>query len=393
MRRLLYGLVLLAFGLAAWAGPVASVAVPPPDGLLPASVTADGEARFVARQADDGTVSPTAVVATFPRHGGTLRVAVDADVAEADVPSCVRIDLTGAGKFTEAMRIPMNLAIAHEGHYDGAFGPQALETMVDGVRTSVTVRGTYHFSESGQRMTVFLGTALEGTCAFGGAEYRLRVIDGNADLFVGDRAIRQADRFGGFASGDRVQVDQPGGVVSEGLYGQPLLVDGVWYRVALSPDRQTVSATKLNLQFGRLAVPHLAWSAVLVGEQFVLDLRGNRREVTLPVDRYTVASYRETAPVPFGPPATLTRGPGGTTIEVKPDALTVGALGTPLTASVRTEWDAAAREVTFYSSLRDAAGVEVTLDLGDDRKWDNAAEFEVVGPDGQVVHRDTFEHG
>ena len=60
---------------------------------------------FISAPEDCGTVHPKATIATL----GQIKVAIDADKSDAPKSNVIRIDLTGRGKFEDALIAPLKI--------------------------------------------------------------------------------------------------------------------------------------------------------------------------------------------------------------------------------------------------------------------------------------------
>ena len=386
MRRsktIVIGLIVLGFvvcteGLAAGVGQLQPVAYRS-DAIVDGGALFDcPNDRFAAAPAGCGTVSPRAVVATPAYRDFRFHVAVDARDAAGESLDCVRFDFSGRGQFANAPVVPMR-AIGPD-HY--AFGPAEVTITHAGRTIPAQVRGEYTHRGETRWIGVKIGTGLQGLCQFGDNARWLVILDGtgnldcadpmNARLIDGRLVIRPEDEAGvlrvsnGTLTGDTILVDvaPPGSAgrrLVEQLYGQPVWVDGKWYRITVSPDRTRVSATAVDLPTGRLKTDHNSWSTRLVGENgtFVAIGIAEPDGPAIPAGRYAVMGFHQYIRGEGVSGSITCRNRDVTDgrpyiIEVRPGQTTLLKVGSPLTANLTARQ--AGGTITFQVMFTDADG-------------------------------------
>jgi hypothetical protein len=401
--------VLLMLALApamAEVGDVTPMATEPGLGLSQNGMFADYP-EFAKPADGAGTVHSGAVVAGVGSGGMPLAVAIDAMKADDKQPNVLRLDFTGQGKFNDQQVVPFKLET------DGALTFCAIpstkaEVQRDGKTVPVWVSG--HYQKRGARRFIRLeiSTALGGDCAFGKKVLPVRLIDCNSNLSVTDQAGVNPVHDGGkfLSSGDTVAVDASGsgrfvGGVAKAYYGQPILVDGVWYDVKLSADGKKVAATPSDAQTGQLKIAHEQWSATLAGKKHILNLSGGAEPVAVPADEYEVLAYSETVPVPATMGATMqpampatfscsNRGKRVVTVSVAPDKMVELVIGSPLKASVAVKVNKGVAQMDF--KLVDAAGLPVD-NFTDAKGRRPTPKVDVLNANGEIIHSGAFEYG
>ena len=358
-----------------------------------------------ARAKDDGTVNESAAIVTLKNGPLTIKVALDSRKPDAKAPDVVRLDFTGRGRFDDTAAVPVksgNGSTWDRGQ--GAFGPASLDVPLNGKTVPVTVGGMYYKSGPNQFVGLSLCTGLEGTCAFGDKAHPVRLIDGDSNLRLGDASsrIKMDNRVVGVKAGDTLVLDTGAGKfqpqdVRKCFYGQPVLVDGTWYRVTVSPDGSKVSSAPLAVTSGKIKIPHDQWRATFIGETYILAAGGGAAPIDLPADRYLLADYQEIAKLPNGEPAVLERDGRralytgtATAIDLPADKTVQVAAGSPLTG--RVEAVQTGRQVLLSLSLLDAAGADVS-DVAVAKDRPAAPRIEIRDAAGKTVHKAAMEYG
>jgi len=359
-------LLILAAALPAWAGPLTPVACDPSMALSAKPLYITGSAFKLGKGAA-GLVSSQALVGTARANGTTLMVAIDSSKSGASAPDVLRFDFSGKGNFKGAPTAKLKQTNPSSRYYTANFGPIEVKATINGKATPVTVKGHYIKSGNFRRLQIFLGTAVEGKCRFGGKELSVRIIDGNNNLRVGDAWKRRS--FGRnitFTPGDTIAVDLGDGTFSKSVrnacYGSPIEVDGKWYMVRASADGKQVAATPVPMAGGKIHIAHPKWSAMLIGDKYVLPLEGGPKPQALPAGKYDLRSYEEfSAPDGQGRRAQLTvspRGSAASKITVAPGKTTELAIGSPLKASIKATKRGS--QIRLSLVMTDAAGRHIT---------------------------------
>ena len=366
-------LLSLAASVHGAAGELRPVEFQPGQALRQQGLNAYGQ-RFAKRTAGDGTVNEHAMVAVVRSGEPAMRVAVDAKSPDAKAPDVVRLDLAGKGRFDDETVVP--LAGTQQGTtFHGQVGPATIRVRIGGRTIPVRVTGSYYRSNTYRHLALMLGTAAEGDCRFGGKTRRVRIVDGDSNLRIGDPATRtkSGSRVVGLGAGDTLVIDQGdgtfGGSVLRTYLGSPVLMDGVWYEVTVTGGGTKVAAKPLALKTGRIRVPHEQWSATFIGEKSFLTVTGGKGPVSLPADRYIITDYRETVEVGDGKMATLSRSGRreayagkARVFDVPADKTTDIAVGSPLSAGLAISKPGgifSARQVRIDLELTDSSGAAI----------------------------------
>jgi len=342
-------LALAATAGGAAAGPVRRVAHPP--GAAYGQIACHSGPQELAKPKDgSGCVSPKALVFYFERaREAPVAVALDADQADATAPSVLRFDFRGKGEFHNAPTVPLRLKARSTGPQRVTmmeFGPTRIDANTASGTFPVTVSGSYFRVQTYRRLDLSLGSAAEGTCRFGEAEYTVRVVDGDSNLRLGDAWARPKGRgqrldTGAVTPGDTLVV-KAGEVTRTVCYGAPVEVGGAWYDVRLSADGKNVSARPLDLPAGSIRIPHAKWDCLLVGRKHVIRAVGSDQPIAVPADEYAVTRYVEwSAPDARNRRTRVRRDDVGPGTRSKPLLVAVGKgetaevkVGSPLTARI-----------------------------------------------------------
>ncbi len=327
--------------------------------------------QFAQRAEGDGTVNPHATVGTMRGGKLTVRVAIDSMAPDATAPDAIRLDFSGEGTFGGKPVVPLKGKKTGQS-YNARVGPVTLQVSVGDRNVPVRVTGQYNKSGSYRNLNLLLGTAVEGSCRFGKKTYRVRIVDGDSNLVLGDpvKRTRQLLRTVGVETGDTLVIDGGNGTFGAGtqrvLYGSPVRVDGTWYAVTISGDGAKVAAKPLAIETAMVRVPHAKWAAMFLGKEHCLYVQGGPEPIALPADQYIICNYHETEKAASRSPAMLTcsgrrelqsgkaksfDAPAGRTTEV--------ALGAPLAAGLkitRRKTTLGQTQVRIDLALLDAGG-------------------------------------
>jgi len=291
--------------------------------------------------------------------------------------------------------------------FQASFGPATLKVLRNGKTIPVGVTGNYRKSSTYGRLDLRLRAALGGTCRFGDKVRAVRVIDGNSNLSFSDAARPRLRRGGvvGMVGGDTVVVDTGDGKFAKptkALYGQPVLVEGKWYRVDVSKDETKVSARQVDVATGQIKIDHEQWSARVVGKKHILCLAGGKDPLTVPGDQYVVGMYQESAPTGYERRSKAHLGLGLRSVysgKVPTFAVTAGKVtnvpvGSPLNAQVDAR---RSRGSSYTLSLKftDAAGREVDyLSVPGARSGrPDSPKVKILDAEGKTVFQTTLEYG
>lgn len=381
----------------------------PPRAELPDTAWLPGADCLVFADAGDftpagnaGTTLRAAAVVAIPCAGGKLRAALDADAPGAPYPTLLRFDAAGSGSFAKGPVAVFERVVADRKGCTAEVRPLRFTATVGGRALPLTVGGWYRQEGTTRRLTLRVAAAVAGTCAFGDRTHAVRLLDGNGNLKLGDAlaalpetkdpaALRRA-----LQSADILQVDLADGkfrTVAENCFGQPVYVDGAWYAVALDgPD--AFAARPLRAAQGSATLDEPTRQGLLVGRDYLLPLAGLPETAQLPVDRYRWAPLRPAAAATR--PSTVyraRRAPGAVLDAACAVAATgVARIAVGSLAIVFVGVQQNGRNLYFnlaFASPLGAPGEEAGIPDG----MPASVAFEVVDAAGQVVQRDTFEHG
>jgi hypothetical protein len=337
-----------------------------------------------------GTVNPAAKVITLNAVDTPIQVALDSAKADDRILDVLRIDTTGTGKFTAAASIPIKWPAA-DGTGAAGLGPVTLTMTRNGRKAPVSVRGFVSANTAGvTSVSLSVGVCLEGECAFGDKVHVVRFVDMTGNFKMDDVAkVNLKDGVPvGVTPGDSVQIN-PDNMArrSGGAVGHSILVDGVWYDLAVSADEKKVTATPLKGPFGKLRMSADLWGVNLVSVDGVLTLRV-KGAVDIPPGKYLLQDGMITkgsvTVTYFG----LAFGQDKVTaIEVAAGKTVEDFFGPPFTTTVGAE--VAGRSVLLKPRIIDAGGREVFDISADSGK--PVGKFEVTGADGKVAYSAALE--
>jgi len=400
MKGYTTALCLLATALAAWAGELTPVAC---DGELALGLQSlyIASTSFKPPQADAGLVSSQARVGKGELQRWSIKVAIDSSTADAKAPDVIRFDFSGTGKFTGEPAAALKPAAESEGLYRATFGPVEVKAVVNGKQVPFMVSGQYIKSGAFRQVQLTLCTAVQGKCSFGGRELAVRIVDGDNNFRFGNAWQKRV--FGknvAIVTGDTVAVDLGDGTftkdVRKACCGSPVEVGGKWYEVALSPDGKQVSARQVEVAGGMIHIDHPKWSAMLIGDKFILPLEGGPEPIAVPADQYVMRSYEEfSAPDDKGRRARLGVGISPTAassqVAVEAGKTVELTIGSPLNATVKA--DKQAQQVMLSLVLTDAAGRPVTGLATCDGRQPPEPQVAVKDAAGKPVYQDSLGYG
>ena len=292
--------------------------------------------------------NPSAVVATLRGIGRVIKVAIDSRQAGATHPDLLRVDLTGKGDFKNAYLVPLGHRFNYLGKVAYDFVDKNWTVTVDGKDLPVNCYGLYLWSENSQHFHIQFGWMAQGRCPIGQRQYKVRVLDSNSNLRLGDPAVPEihGGRAVGYTMGDRIEVDMGDGRFRDYAIfcqGQLAGIDGQLYRLELSEDLASLNAVPYQGPSGAVQVDQAHWSASLISADEIIVIRGNRKPIPVPPGRYVLRYFRQYADEPFqgrrstfglAPPAaddlieTITV-QAGQTVQIK--------IGMPITATLSVQ--------------------------------------------------------
>ena len=296
--------------------------------------------------------------------------------------NCLRLSFSDTGPFPADAIVALQPLYATAKQYTGIFGPRTFLASLFGCSVPVTVAGSY--TRSPRRLTLFITTALQGTCIFGTTLHAVRLIDGDNNLHPGDAfPPGGAITARGFPGGDTLLVDVGDGTFTTTVcacYGSPIPVDGAWYQVSLTPDGSALVAVPCREATAFLTINRKHWHALLAGTKYLLDLSGGPEPFAVPADRYRVLLLPESA-APHSQDLATALAAAGITGNGKLCRLSSGTSLTLTPSRVPT----ASVQVT-------ADDAEIMFTLAGVRGADDVS-FAVFDACGNRVYSNSFEHG
>ncbi|MEX0776069.1 MAG: hypothetical protein WD042_10210 [Phycisphaeraceae bacterium] len=299
--------------------------------------------------------NPGVVVCAVEMPDGPVHVAIDSRGNNG--PQAVALDFTGTGEFKQPVTSRIN-AIQRGANFHGEMAPVTVKVQRNGQSFMVGVMGSVYRSGDKQSVDLQMGVMLESKCTFGERSLVVEVIDGDQNLRFGDKTELQGRKF---KIGDTLIIrgapgsGAPGGGAQpiKVLFGQPVFVDGKWYDLTISDDFE-LAAAPLELETGQIQVAHGDWSAILVGEKYVIGVGGDARPINVPVDTYRVTRYEERV----GPALISCQGQSDRAIAITAGKLEKLELGSPI-AGVPVIFQKG-DSVTIGAKLVDASGLAVS---------------------------------
>jgi len=275
MRRLILPLLFFLAAAATMAVEMAPTFLYGQDGL-PSACLAGSTGNFERVNGDCGAASERALLATFSSPTVTVQTALDYRKPGLARPDCLRVSFDGRRNFTNAYTLPLKAP--------GNTFRAAYVMIHTGQREIFTISGEVDLANpSTPKLTLQLTVTAERQCTFGKRTYPVTVIDGNANLLLGDAPAVAAETY---TPGDLLLV----GHTAQGACGQPVYVDGHWYTVEISPDAATIRAMPVDLGTGQVMVDQPRWSGLFAGSHGAFQVYGGRKAVPLPPDSYQVVA-------------------------------------------------------------------------------------------------------
>ena len=367
-------LMLLALPLFAAPGTVTFVA-----GQGTASMVVS-PAQFARPAHATGLLAPLALVARVPFQGLTCAIALDADTVDGTAFTRVRLDFTGVGAFTAANSL--TLSPVQPDYY--TITPTDFSLHIGNRTYPVRISGTFSNVHNQPALTLQLGTEAQARCLFGKKTHLVRMLDMNHNWRFGDvNSAFALPLQGNPYRGDGILIDN--GTHIPVWYGQPVKVDGHWYRIALSPDVTTINVTPFTGALGRISLKAAHWTGVFVGKHYMVILAGNSSPQSLPADSYHLAFLQQTDGTEDTRPTDIPALDGtGKVYAVRAKTVTAIYVGAAVIARVLAEQQG--RDFTFAFSAMTPTG-DLVARLGEQ------VPFVVTDGLGNKVYENTFENG
>jgi len=345
-----------------------------------------------------GLVSKHAVVGTAQASAGGIQVAIDASKPDATAPDVVRLDFTGKGNFKGAPTVKLTAGASRRGITISNIAPTTIVADRGGQKVPAVIVGNYWKQQSGNRaMSLSITSAMEGTCKFGAKTYPVRVFDGNSNLAFTDALKPPYNVSRVPMPYDYIIVDTGKGDFRTDTVrtyvGQPIPVDGKWYKPAISGMK--ISASVLEVASGEIKVNSPRWRCTLVGKKYCFTISGGKDPVSVPADEYGTSNYLAYASADVSKPCAYIGGYGNVR-GGKPVAVTSGntvelPLGGPVTGKVTAS--VSGGKVRLNLVTTDALGGRISRVASARGTRPPAPVVEVVDKSDKTVYTAKLEYG
>ena len=340
-----------------------------------------------------GLDSANAVVATGVASGIKISAALTRSKAGAEDFDVLRLDTTGKQNFRGAAALPVRTTRKDAKVYLATVGPGQVTVKKDGKAVPMTVVGRYYETNGRRRLYLTFTAAAEGTCAFGKAARKIRIVDVTGNFSFAD-ALKTAPR--GFTrSADMVHVaDQKGRFLVAGPWagtpiGHPVQVADKWYM--LTVDGMKASAAPLKCPMGKVAGNGDPWQVVLMGKKYMVTVTGGAQPVSVPADSYRLMLCSYFRPGEAGKAVPAVSSYPRKSVEVAAGNTLTLEMGLPMQATMSAR--VAGGKVAFSVKRVDAAGHRIVSVLKADGEAPPAPSIDVVDKTGKVVYTAKLEYG
>ncbi len=428
MKQAIAALTMLCAASLATAGDVAYVTIPGPELV---SVPTPMQAwRLDNAPKDAGTVWAKATIGKIMLPGtnkpSAIQVAIDTDTADATDAYVVRFNFDGKAQFSKELSLPLKVTAKQPNLWMGTFGPKVIDVKHGNKIVPVWVQGNvtcgvYLERPPGTKpgvkikpedckklpynsITLTAISAIQADVKFGDKIYPVRLADASGNFTYNRPAkIVKGGAMPFLTSGDGMAIDTGDGKFGKDaqkcLVGQPVRVDGKWYKVAVSDDAAKITAEPLDAPMATIKVDSDQWNCRLISKDTVLDLRGGKDAIEVPAGEYFIQTYTVTGPTSAAAqgqtPAIVGTGVSAENYQNQPVNLEVGKtadfpIGTPLKASVKSAVNG--NNVVFALVFTDSGGHRTTSVTGNNGR-PPAPKFSVVDSGGKSVFESTLEYG
>ena len=400
--------LLTAAATGGWAA-LTPVACEGAHGLLTTSLYGTFPVTPAAHKDGDGLVSTRALVCSF-KHGDAapVLVALDSEKPAAKRLALIRFDFSGEGKFAASNVTRLLYRDAHS----AMVAETTLQVPRDGRLLAVQITGNVDFDDQQQvHINLNLGAALQGTGDFGGKRYPVRLVDGNSSLHFGNiltglatpAALRKWAESPAHLGSDLVYVDTGNGsfaqpdTLQQAYYGYPIYVNRAWYDVRLAADGTQFVVKPYAGTLGRVKMPHAPWSAQLLGDTCLLELRDMPQQATLPAGHYFLCSYSDVLPAdktrkePLAVDYQFYDAQKTKWLTVPANGVVTLKIGMPVTFAVNGTRHK--DNIDFAVAMLDCAGDPVSVNLKVGGWGCGKMAFTVRNAKGEQVYSGAFEHG
>ena len=229
-----------------------------------------------------------------------IRFALDYSKEGAANPDLLLVDFNASDRFDRAKAITLRPEKTQKGiSYQAQFEPASVSAMREGKTFPLLIRGAVlglGMNGGGRKyiISAFVAPAVQGKCRFGQTEYTIRLIDNTVDFRFDCKGAYDPMNPGPMrmGTGNLVLVDTGDGTFSgsfiQALYGQPLNVDGQWYKLSVSTDGSQASAVQVKVAAGELQIEADKWELLLHRDGELSLLVGGRDPLPIPTGKYDI---------------------------------------------------------------------------------------------------------
>jgi len=359
------------------------------------SIGSGGMMVSMRKPADPAALGLTHAGAMVVADGALVKVAFDADDAQAEQLNVARIDMTGKGNFKNAVTVKLVQAgSARASYYRASFAPRLVEITRDGKKMPVLVSGYYYKRGSRESGSAQVQVVAEGQCRFGDTIRKVLVMDRNRNMTLGDvvtrkvgtREYKSPDYFhiagekGNYSTASRTSILP---------MGQPCQVAGKWYLV--TGGDMKIEAKPFGGKLGKLAINAPRWECMLTGNGYNLTVTGGSESAEVPAGEYRLRMFRLYSKTDATKPCPNIYGS-----QSKPIMITAGetkslSLGSDITLSLRAT--VSKNRVRFSVNQSDAAGSRISVIYGKGGKRPEAPQIDVIDQTGKIVYAAKLAYG
>ncbi|MCK4850850.1 MAG: hypothetical protein KAT11_05830 [Phycisphaerae bacterium] len=342
-----------------------------------------------------------------------IHFALDYSTEEAANPDMLLIDFNGNGKFDKDKAITLRPEKVQKSiSYQAQFRLTNMSAVRQGRTFPLLLReGIFCYGSGGQYMVIIsFAPAVQGKCQFGQTEYTIRLIDNAGDFRFDCKGAYDSKNPGPMraGTGDIVLVDTDDGTFTrsftKAFYGQPMNVDGEWYKLSVSADGGRAKAEKVNVAAGEIQIDTDKWELVLHHKGELSLLAGGRDPLPISAGKYDIMYCRRwSAPNDKGQRSCLMAadtefilGKGSAhSISVAAGKKTTLPIGSPLSTSMTTTLKGGTVEFSLATPTIQP-GLSVLIVTGDGADmYTRLDEPKVTVTDakGKVIDEFTMEYG
>ncbi len=248
-----------------------------------------------------GITSPHAVVASTRVGDRTVSIAIDCSKPGGNRPDVVRLDVAGRGTFAggPVLNIENYNAGGNRTHF--SIRGQKRSVTAGGRAIPVWFSARYFKNERFRVFSLETRVVAAGTCRFGAAVRKVRVLDTSANFTIGD-PLETPVKSSVPLTGDTFRIAGKDGTFSDDsalLYlGQPVRLGGAWYVVTVAD--MTIAARPFDGGLGNITADFAQMSSVLSGDRHYVAISSTEKVVTVPADRYRIVLYKVARKAPGG---------------------------------------------------------------------------------------------